>query len=312
MIQADGQPNHVRFAGRHQEPQRRVVQRPHRSFPIVLVVVEFLEIAAGSLAHAPASGQPAVWPVGQHHIAAIEALPDELPLVPFAIQGPDRAREPVVAVTGLPQELRHLGVAGMDVDKTGGVELRAWELALEVLPSERHVADHRLGLVERVVVVGDRSGGDSNPALLGELFQFGQDLRLQFGRAVNALELDVDEPLEVLVGTHDLDRALVDQRRALPVPRLRCEPRKVIVAVRDQENLGPFDFLPDLLVGGRFGIAELGSRLRCGAGKSEHSEEVATVYWHGLVLLEVRQVVSDFEPRGGPVPRNQCVPQLLG
>ena len=220
MVQTDRQPDDLGVAGRHQKAQRRVVQRPHGAFPVILVCVQLFQIAARTLAHAPAAGQPAVRAVGQGHLAAVQTLPNKLALVALAVQRPNGTREPVVVVAGLAQDLRHLRVAGVDVDKAGHVELGVRELALEELPAQRHVAYHRLGLVERVVVVDYRARRDSYASFLGEPLELGQDIRLELGRAIDALQLDVDEPLEVLVALHDLDRPLVDQRRALPVPSL--------------------------------------------------------------------------------------------
>ena len=210
MVEADWHPDDLGFAGRHQEAQRRIVQRPHRAFPVIFVSIQLVQVAARTLAHAPTAGQPAVRAVSQGHLAAVKTFPDELPLVTLAVQRPDGPREPVVVVAGLAQDLRHLGVARMDVDKAGDVELGVRKLTLEKLPAQRHVADHRLGLVERVVVVDDGARRDSYAAFLGEALQLGVDIRFELGRAINALQFAVDEPLEVLVTLHNLDRSLVD------------------------------------------------------------------------------------------------------
>ena len=85
VVQPDRQPDDLGVAGWHQEAQRRIVQRPHGALPVVLVSVKLVQVAARTLAHAPATGQPAIRAVSQSHLAAIKSLPSELALVALAI-----------------------------------------------------------------------------------------------------------------------------------------------------------------------------------------------------------------------------------
>ena len=101
-------------------------------------------------------------------------------------------------------------MAGVNVDEGRHIELGVRKLALEELTPEGHVADDRFGFVERVVVVDDGARGDSDAPLLGKAFQLGIDVGFDLGRAINALQLGVDEPFEVLVALHDFHGPLVD------------------------------------------------------------------------------------------------------
>ena len=280
VVQPDRQPDDLGVARRHEKAERGIVQRAHGPFPVLLVSVQLAEIAARPLAHPPAAGKPAVRAVGQGHIAAVEALPDELALVTLAVKRPDWPREPIVAVTRLAQDLRHLRVARMDVDEAGHVEFGFREFPLEELAAQRHVPDDCLGFVEGIVVVGDGSGRDSHATQLAKLLEFGEHLGLQLSCPVDALELDVYEPLEVLVPVHDLDSTLIDQCRSLPVPRFGCKPREVIVAIRDQQDLSARDLAPNLFVGIRLGIAGLSGCLGCSTQQRDHAKKVATVNRH--------------------------------